>query len=132
MPYETFDKRRALKGIPMVSILQDGRISLNKACFTWYFEPLEYAILMFDKTTNKIGLKPTSEVTANTYRIRRKKDRNYAQIGGIAFLKFLGIPFSKTKAYPCHWNEEKKLVEFEVDVPFQLENRNGNTTTRPE
>ncbi|MHA2064974.1 MAG: hypothetical protein ACXABY_11425 [Candidatus Thorarchaeota archaeon] len=118
MSFEEYQNvRRGRGSIKMltVTILKDGRISLNKACFTEYFESYKYVILMFDRATNRIGLKPTNEARANACRIRPRKG-GLAQIGAMAFLKFLGFPIGETKKYTCRWNEEEELLEVQLDI----------------
>lgn len=115
MAFEEFtSKRRAISDTPMVSLLKQGIFALNQACYNKYFKAYKYVILLFDKENNKIGLKPTNEVSSNTYNIRVSRDGKLANISAIAFLKFYKIPHNETKSYTCFWNEKEKILEVEL------------------
>ena len=115
MPFKEFHNNCAKRGMPRISILRDGRLSINQACFTRYFDAYKYVILMYDETTNKIGLKPTNDDSKNARRINQKKGKSYAQIGAKAFLDYLNIPVGETTSYNCDWNTAEELLEIQLD-----------------
>ena len=114
MPFEEFMKTRPVKDKPIISISKQGIIGLNQACYNKYLKQYSYVILLFDKDSNKIGIKPTNEDKINSYKIRVTRNGSLAQISATAFLKYFNILYEKTRIYTCMWNDEEKLLEVKL------------------
>ncbi len=113
MAFEEFTaKSRSNTTIPMVSILQYGRMGLNHQCYTRYFKDYKLVVFLYDKETKKIGLKPTNQHLSNAFNI--KVTKTGASISATTFLKYYGITFDKSQSYSCHWNETEKILEVQL------------------
>lgn len=115
MAYEEFTfKRRPVMDTPMVSILKQGIMGLNGACYTTYFKKYKYATFLYDKTNNSIAIKPTNDASSNSYNIRVGKDARLANISAIAFVKYYKIPHEETRSYVCTWNSKENMLEIDL------------------
>jgi len=115
MSFEEFTmKRRPVIDTPMVSILKQGLFGFNVASYDKYLKKHKYIIFLYDKVNNKIGIKPTSEVSGNAYNIRVSKDGRVANVSASSFLNHYGIPHTESKSYACTWNSKEELLEIDL------------------
>ncbi|MFA5238549.1 MAG: hypothetical protein WC476_02400 [Phycisphaerae bacterium] len=115
MGFEEFTaKTRTNIRIPMVSILRYGRIALNRECYGRYFKDYKFVLFLYDKSNNKIGVKPTNQAQSNAFNIKVDKKGNLANISAISFLKYYKIPFDKSQSFTCHWNATDNFLEVQL------------------
>ena len=115
MAYEKFKvKKRPQGDFPMVSILKQGVLSVNQACYEKYLKKHKFVEFLFDKTNQKIGIMPTNEATGDAYPIRCNGNGKVQNISAISFLKHYKIPYLQTKAYGCSWNSKENILEINL------------------
>ena len=95
---------------PVVSISKAGLVSLNKgAARRFNVDRCEAAILFYDADTNRIGIKPTNDMTEDgTCRIRKRETG--ADISGLAFLEFFEIKHERTRRFSAVWDDENEMI----------------------
>lgn len=124
MAFEEF-KHKKTRGVfePRVSISNVGLFILNSGCMTQYFREFDeeeqiYAVLFWDKQSQKIGIKPTKQKLDHRYKVNKKES-----IGTLSATGFLAhyrlkdlIPAKREKpnTYDAEWNDELGLLEFSV------------------
>lgn len=115
MAYEEFTaKSRSSLDVAMISILKQGIMGINSACYDKYFKNFKYVVFLYDEENNKIGLKPTNEPFGNAYNVRVSKNGKLANVSAKSFLKFYNISHNESKSYACYWNETEKILEVEL------------------
>lgn len=106
MGFEIFN-RGLTRGMDMmfISISKTGKIALNKGA-TAIFKKMqsEFALLMWDKETGTIGIKPTTEMVQGVYKIRNTKSGR-CDFSAVPFFRYIGYDFSVTHAYEIRWEE---------------------------
>src|SRR4051812_28365656 len=70
IPYEVFSRKISRVGTPMLTITKLGRIALNKTA-TARFErdAVEFVILLWDKESRRIAIRPITKKDARAYRV---------------------------------------------------------------
>lgn len=115
MGFEKFIKqRRPAKDKTMITLLKNGQLGVNRACFEKYFNGFKYAVLFFDAKERKIGIQPTNNETNEAFNIRLIKGGTLANIAIKSFLSHFEIAHEQSIAYPATWNDEDKLVEITI------------------
>ena len=100
---------------PIVSISKTGLISLNKGSARRFnVDECEAAILFYDADTNRIGIKPTNDMTEEgTCRLRKRESG--ADISGRSFLACFEIPHETTRRFNAVWDDEEEMIVLELD-----------------
>ncbi len=112
MAYEIYKKqRRPAKDQPMITVLKGGHFGVNRACYEEYFKNFKYAVLFYDVQLEKIGLRPTNEMSDEACTVRPLKSGTLGHISAIGFLKHFGIEHKESRSYAATWNDQEKLVE---------------------
>ena len=83
---------------PRVAINTSGHISFNSTAFQGLGNP-KAVILLFDKASQAVGLKPRSDKVRHAYPVRRPYNSESYIIRAKAFLKYYDIDASRTLAF---------------------------------
>ena len=97
-------------GTPRASISKSGMIALNEAArrkFT--LDACSFCVLYYDATTQRIGIRPTMDASAEGAKRLRQRETG-CDLAGVAFLNFFGIPYDKTTSYPVAVAEDGILA----------------------
>ncbi len=87
MAFEEFKARgKNLSKEPRITIGKTGQFHLNRVCEEQWpaLRDATHAVLMFDRETNRIGIKPLKQAVPHAYRLRRTQQAR--QCAGSAFL----------------------------------------------
>ncbi|MFP5260846.1 MAG: hypothetical protein ACLGJB_02940 [Blastocatellia bacterium] len=117
----------ALRKTPRVAIQSKGNISLNLAAYNALNEP-KAVILMYDKETKAIGLKPVSADTRAAYPIRQQRGSKSFLVGAQTFCKYYGIDTEGTTVFVPAL--EDGILVFELDKGVKAPSR--RRTKEPE
>jgi hypothetical protein len=117
MSFEVFQhKRRVYKDTPLLGIGKAGNFSLNTAAVAKMFEGVEFIVMLYDKEANRMAVKPVRKASEHSYKITGK--HNMTMWGGISFLKYYGIDYSKTRKYLLTWDEELKAAVADLNASY--------------
>ena len=122
MAYETFERRSVRVESPMLSILGDGRITLNAAA-TRLFQgaAIKTVRILWDKNRCGIALQEVSKGDKNSYTLSFSRGRS-ASISPKAFLSYIGWTSTKRQTVPAKWEPRKKMLEAELPSKFVRNN----------
>lgn len=94
---------------PKVSIWSRGQIGFNNGAVTRFgLEKFDYAVFMFDKDEQKIGLLFTTDKTESGA-VKLNKRVAGISVGAKSFLDYCGIDYSTTKQYELSHDKENNL-----------------------
>jgi len=109
MAFEVFEHRgRTFSGTPLLSISKNGMFSLNGAARTQRFKKTERVILLYDRETNRVAVKPIKKERPNAYKISSKN--GLAMFAATSFLKYYKIDYNRTRKYVLAWDETLKAA----------------------
>jgi hypothetical protein len=117
MAYEIFSRKFVRVGTPQLSLMRTGRMAFNKAATAMLTEQaVEHVLLMWDKGSNKIALRPITKKDTRAYKVHISKRDNGAGFSCISFMEHIGFDYEKgTKSFPMTWNAEQGIFEATVD-----------------
>lgn len=94
---------------PKVSIWSRGQVGFNNGAVTRFgLEKFDYAVFMFDKDEQKIGLLFTTD-KAEAGAVKLNKRTTGISVGAKSFLDYCGIDYSTTKQYDFSYDKENNL-----------------------
>ena len=109
MAFELYDPDEPRHHVESVTLMKAGRLALSSATFKRYWDGKRYALLFFDKQTQRIGIKPVADPVKSSYEIAEGLKGNH-QIGATAFCKKFGIKHEKARKFPVQWDEKEQMV----------------------
>jgi hypothetical protein len=116
MGFETYIPQRGpSSGKSTIRILRNGDLSVSPAVYEKWFGKAGYTELLYDAKAGKIGLKPRTQPTKATYKLRESPQgglRYYVSAG--RFMQAYGISVRKAKSFEARWNDKAKVIEFSV------------------
>lgn len=120
MPWEIISKEYQSKSTnPLLTISPLGRCTLNRAAAAMFErEAVEQVLIMWDRETLKIGIRPITKKDPRSFSVRyARKDKVVigGAFSGVLFLKQIGYDYSTTKIYPITWNADESI--FVVELP---------------
>ena len=100
MAFERFTRKRARTDAPKASIWSRGQIGFNYAATDEYkLDKFKYAVLYYDRETNRIGIEFTNDRNAEgTSKVIHRKGAGVS-ISALAFLRHYKINFSATTTH---------------------------------
>jgi hypothetical protein len=116
MAYVVFEKVIRRVTTPMLTISPLGRLNFNTAASdTLHKNAVEDVLLMWDKEARKMAIRSITKKDSRSYRMRYSKRSKAAGFAAKPFLEFVGYDYSKTRSFPCAWNDEQGM--FEITFP---------------
>jgi len=114
MSFERFTKTgRSYK--PKISIMSRGQMGFNKGAIKRFeIDKYEYAIIYFDKISNRIGFSFTSDCNEEGI-IKMSKHSSVVTIAARSFLQYYDINHNKTRNYTINFDEKSKLYIINLD-----------------
>jgi hypothetical protein len=111
MAFERFEQAgRSFQ--PKVTVTRYGMMSFNSGARQRFgMEAFTHAVLFYDKTTKRVGIRLTDnagEPGARPLHMRRTG----ADLAAKPFLDYFDIDYGETRWYPCSKDEEENLVVF--------------------
>lgn len=100
MGFERFTRKRARTDAPKASIWSRGQIGFNYAAMDEYkLDKFKYAVLYYDKESNKIGIEFTNDNnTEGASKVIHRKGSGVS-VSALAFLRHYKINFSATASH---------------------------------
>ena|ERR1700676_3231335 len=117
MSYEVFKRTAARVETPTVSLVPDGRISLNAAtCRILAEAGTKFVLLLWDGTNNKMALKAAHKGDKNTYAVSLGPGRHSGSLRAKTFLNHIGWSATKRERLSATWDERERM--FEITLPL--------------
>jgi hypothetical protein len=116
--YEIFERGVIRVEQPVVSILPDGRLTLNAAATRLVQKAgVRTVRVLWDKLSCGIALQASEKGDKNSYTIAFSRGRS-ASISLKAFLAFIGWSSNRRQSVPARWNPQQKMLEAELPARF--------------
>jgi|SRR5256885_16650993 len=116
MAYEVYQRTGVRVETPALSFTPDGRIALNSAAVRLFSEAgLRAVILLWDKSSNKLGLKAVPKSDKNSYVVSMAKGKHSGSLRTKTFFDYIGLKIQKRTTLSATWNPFEKM--FEVTLP---------------
>ena len=112
MAFEIFTRKHTRLRDPAISFNRLGRIGLNQAAtLVLQKDAVEFVLLLWDKTTGVIAIRPITKKDPRAYRISYAKRGNGSGFSAKTFLDWIGFDYSSTRSFPADWNEREGRFE---------------------
>ena len=97
---------------PKVTITKTGIFNFNMACVERFLKEAQFALLMCDRDTGRVGLRMVPKGTEHAYRVRTTKGGG-RQVSASAFLKYYSIPCEQSRSYGIAMDDEAQALVFQ-------------------
>ena len=115
MGFEIFTRKMTRTTDPMVTLMSTGRIALNKtASARLHDKAIERVVLMWDKDTRRVGIKPFTKRDSRTYKVSFSGKGNSAAMSTTTFLQYINYKMDKTRSYPVSWSDDDDMYIFSI------------------
>jgi hypothetical protein len=129
--YEVFERRVIRVEQPVLSVLPDGRLTLNAAATRLVQKAgIRTVRILWDKLSCGIALQPCEKGDKNSYTIAFSRGRS-ASISLKAFLTFIGWSCNRRQPVSARWNPQQKMLEAVLPSRF-VGKRKQETTAQEE
>jgi hypothetical protein len=117
MPFEVFSRKTSRVGTPMMTFTTLGRMALNKAA-TRFLEKdaVEFVVLLWDKDTRRVGIRPLTKRDPRAYRVAYGKKGNGAGFSAKTFFDYIDYDYSVSRSFPVEWNDKEGQLEAGIPV----------------
>ena len=108
---------------PRVSITTGGLMSFNQGAMNAFrMHEWDYVFLYYDEETRRIGIQNAgSEDQEGARRLRKRKTGS--DISARTFYSYYGIPRDTTTRYIPKYDENERMVIFDLDSPLEARPR---------
>jgi hypothetical protein len=111
MAYEVFKRTVTRAETPTLSLLPDGRITINAAaCRIILGAHMKSALLLWDRANRKVALKAAAKGDRNAYAVTISRSRS-GTITAKSFLGHIGWNARKREMVSAMWNEKERTLE---------------------
>jgi hypothetical protein len=119
MGYEVFERTAVRVEQPTLSILPDGRIALNAAAARILIEArVKSAILLWDKTNNKLAIKAAPKGDKNAFAVSIVQGSFSGSLRAKSFLNHIGWSSPRREMLLAVWDPKEMMLE--VTLPRQF------------
>jgi len=118
MPFEIYNRKIQIKGVPGITFTKSGRMAFNKdATSILKTNAVEYVVLLWDADKNMVGVRPISKKDPRAYTLRYSKRGQSDGCGfsSVTFFNHIGVDVSKTRTMPTKWVADEGM--FVVEIP---------------
>ncbi len=117
MAYQVFKRTGTRVETPTLSILPDGRITINAAAVRIATEArVKSVVLLWDRANHKLAIKVTKRSDVNSYALSIASTHS-GSLRAKSFLKYIGWTGRKRELVPANWNEKERM--FEATLPLE-------------
>lgn len=108
MPYEIFTRKTRRMGTPSVTFNKMGRLQFNKpATAKLEKEAVEYVLLLWDASLNKVGVRLITKKDSRAYRVSYGVKGNGAGFSAKTFFDYIGLDYTETRSTPVEIGDER-------------------------
>jgi hypothetical protein len=131
MAYETFKRTSVRVEEPALSLVPDGRITLNAAAARVLAEAgVKSVLLLWDNINNKLAIKATAKGDQNAYTVSLSHNRQAGSLRAKLFLDHIGWNAPRRKMLPATWDTKERMLEVTVPREFVSSARAKNAKQR--
>ena len=131
MAYEVFKRTAKRVASPALSIVPDGRITLNSAAARILSEArVKNAALLWDAANLRIAIKATTKNDPNSYAVTIIADQHSGSIRAKAFISHIGWIAAQRQMFPATWDDRERILEASLPSQF-LDPNNVRTPEQP-
>ncbi len=117
MAYEVFKRTGARVETPTLSVVPDGRITINAAAVRIAKEArVKSVLLLWDPITHRLAIKVTHRGDRDSYALSIASSHS-GSLRAKSFLKHIGWKARKREMIPAIWNERERM--FEATLPLE-------------
>lgn len=129
--FEEFTARATPSSSKMmrVAIQRRGNLSLNRAAYQALGEP-EQVVLLFERRTQTVGLKPAAKDVRHAYPVRRQANSDSYLIAGQGFCGWYDIPVDQTVAFEPAVEDGVLVFELDKGIPQATRSRKAAGRSR--
>ena len=118
MAYEVFKRTTARIDTPTLSLVPDGRISINAAATRVCLHfGIKWVLLLWDAPNHRIALKATQKGDKNAHAVSIGPASHSGSLRATSFLKYVGWKARKREMIPATWNDKERM--FEATLPIE-------------
>lgn len=107
--WELFQKINYRGAEMAVRVYNAGQMSLTKAVRNAL--GTDYVELLYNKESNKIGIRPSNEDSQYHYKLRKPKKQNTWLLGAAAFIRYYQLEEIKGNKYAVRYENEMAIVD---------------------
>ena len=112
MAYEVFQRTGARVEEPALSITPGGNLVFNAAATRILMAAgVKAALLLWDKSTNKLAIRAASKGDKNAYAVTLAPGHSSGSLRAKLFLNYVGWSATRREAVLLTWNEKEKMLE---------------------
>ena len=112
MAYEKFERTSVRVETPALSLVPDGRITVNAAaCRLLTGAGVKAVVLLWDESTHRIALKAASKGDRDAYAVSMPSGNYSGSLRAKSFLAYIGWNAPLRQTLPATWNESEKMLE---------------------
>ncbi|NOZ73784.1 MAG: hypothetical protein GXO90_00145 [FCB group bacterium] len=115
MAFQVYHPRAVGRSSVTISVSPSGRIGLSTLCFNTYFKGARNVELYYDRSANKIGLKPCQEPSKHSMRLTAIGKGPSYLINGRGFLKANRVQFEGLRRFIPDFDEESGMLVISLD-----------------
>jgi hypothetical protein len=133
MPFELYTRSFVKTSAPKVTISGFGRIALNKAAADMLVKgDASFVVLLWDRTTRRVGIQPTAAETSNTYPLKAYGPSGKTGTGfsAVTFLNFINYDWSQTRSFGAEWLAVDKMLVFSIPQEHLAGHKGGAQPSR--
>jgi hypothetical protein len=118
MAYEVFKRSRVRIDSPTLSLVPDGRITINAAAARIFVSHgIKSVLLLWDQSSHKLAIKAAHKGDKNAYAVSIIRAGTSGSVRVKPFLSYIGWNAPKREMISAAWNEKEKM--FEATLPSE-------------
>jgi hypothetical protein len=120
-PFEIYTREFVRTTAPRVTVTNLGRIAINQSATKLLRRKQEgFAFLLWDKTTNTVGVQPVAKEDQRTYPLRAygPKGRSGTGFSAVTFFNHINYDWSKTRSFDVEWRSGENMLTFTIPQEY--------------
>jgi hypothetical protein len=119
MAYERFERTSIRVETPTLSLVPDGRITVNAAaCRLLAGAGVKAVALLWDELTHRIAMKAASKSDRDAFAVSMPSGNYSGSLRAKSFLTYIGWNAATRQTIPATWNESEKMLEATLPPGF--------------
>jgi hypothetical protein len=106
MPFEEFTRPRYQRSSsPQARLTKQGTLRVNQPCMELLPAGTTHVVLMYNRDSGEIALRPADEETPHAYRLRKSGAQR--AVSAVSFLRYFDLPMpERSQSYSCRWDDQ--------------------------
>jgi hypothetical protein len=130
MAYEVFKRTAARVDAPTVSIVPDGRMTVNAAAVRVLREyGITAVLLLWDRANHKVAIRAAGKGSKNAFAVSVSRGHS-GSIRAKSFFSHIGWKAQHRERLPATWNGEERMFEITLPIKYVGSQKSGDPRTR--